>query len=113
MIKVYHNPRCTKSREALAYLDEKGAEYEVVEYMKEPLTPMDLESILEALDMTAIELIRKNEADWKENFADKELEEDEVMLAMIEYPKLMQRPIVMNGGKAVVARPAQEIDKVL
>lgn len=113
MIRVYHNPRCTKSREALAYLDEKGLEYEVVEYMKEPLTPMDLESVLEALDMSAEDLIRTNESVWKDDFKGKELDEDELILAMIEHPKLMQRPIVLNSGKAVVARPAEEIEKVL
>lgn len=113
MIQVYHNPRCSKSREALAYLDEKGVDYEVVLYMDESMTPMQMESILDALDMSAIELIRKNEDVWKEEFKDKELDEDEVMLAMIEYPKLMQRPIVVNGSKAVIARPKEEIEKVL
>lgn len=113
MIRVYHNPRCTKSREALAYLENKGLEYEVVEYMKEPLTPMDVESVLEALDMSAEELIRTNETIWKDEFKGKELDEDELVLAMIEHPKLMQRPIVLNAGKAVIARPAEEIEKVL
>lgn len=113
MIRVYHNPRCTKSREAVQYLEEKGVKAEIIEYMKDPLTPNELEVILDALDMEAIELIRKNEAEWKAEFKDKELDDDELILAMIEYPKLMQRPIVMNGDKAVVARPATEIDQLL
>lgn len=113
MIKVYHNPRCTKSREALAYLEEKGVEVEVVEYLKEPLTPNELEVVLDALDMEPMDLIRTNEAIWKEEFKGKELDDDELVLAMIEFPKLMQRPIVVNGDKAVVARPAEEIEKVL
>lgn len=113
MIKVYHNPRCGKSREALKYLDEKGLEYEVVEYMKEPLTAGQLEGILEQLDMNADELIRTNEAIWKEEFKGKELDDEELILAMIEHPKLMQRPIVVKGNKAVVARPAEEIENLL
>lgn len=112
-MKVYHNPRCTKSREALKYLDDKGVSYEVVEYMKDPLRPEEIEDMLDALGMSAMDLIRTNEAEWKDNFKGKELDEDELILAMIEYPKLMQRPVVMSADKAVVARPADEIDKVL
>lgn len=113
MIRVYHNPRCTKSREALARLDEKGVEYEVVEYMKEPLTQDELESVLEILDISAEELIRTNEDIWKSEFKGKELDEDELVLAMIEYPKLMQRPIVINGTKGVIARPTEKLDEVI
>ncbi|NVK27809.1 MAG: arsenate reductase (glutaredoxin) [Flavobacteriia bacterium] len=113
MIRVYHNPRCTKSREAVKYLEDKGIEVQIVEYMKEPLTPNELEVILDALDMEPMDLIRTNEAIWKEEFKDKELDDDELILAMIEYPKLMQRPIVMNGDKAVVARPTEKADEVL
>lgn len=113
MIRVYHNPRCTKSREAVKYLEDKGVNFQVVEYLKDPLTQNELEILLDALDMIPEELIRKNEAIWKEEFKDKELDDDELTLAMIEHPKLMQRPIVVNGDKAVVARPAEEIDKLL
>lgn len=113
MIRVYHNPRCTKSREAVQYLEEKGEKAEIVEYMKDPLTPNELEIILDALDMVPMELIRTNEAEWKAEFKEKELDDDELILAMIEFPKLMQRPIVMKGDKAVIARPATEIDKLL
>lgn len=113
MIRVYHNPRCAKSREAVQYLEEKGEKAEIVEYMKDPLTPNELEIILDALDMVPMELIRTNEAEWKAEFKEKELDDDELILAMIEFPKLMQRPIVMKGDKAVIARPATEIDKLL
>lgn len=113
MIKVYHNPRCGKSREALAYLDDKGQVYEVVDYMKTPITPNELTEVLDALDLDAEELIRKNEADWKEHFKDLELTEEEYVLAMIEYPKLMQRPIILKDQKAVIGRPKEEIDKLL
>ena len=115
MIKVYHNPRCRKSREALAYLEEKGVAFEVRQYMKdeESMTPSELEEVLDALNMDALDLVRKNEALWKEEYRDLELGEDEVILAMIENPRLMERPIIMNGDKAVVARPADKAEEVL
>ncbi|MEY2963133.1 MAG: hypothetical protein RL754_394 [Bacteroidota bacterium] len=115
MIKVYHNPRCQKSREAVALLEEKGVDFEVRLYMndEESMSAAELESVLEALDMEAMELVRTKEAIWKEEFEDLELDEDEIILAMIENPKLMERPIVVNGDRAVVARPAEKIDAIL
>ena len=115
MIKVYHNPRCKKSREALAYLEEKGIAFEVRHYMKdeESMTPSELEEVLDALNMDALDLVRKNEALWKEEYRDLELGEDEIVLAMIENPRLMERPIILNGDKAVVARPAEKAEEVL
>lgn len=113
MVKIYHNNRCGKSREALKMLEEKGIQHEVVDYMNTPVTEEELEGVLEKLDMDAIDLVRTKEADWKENFKDKELDEAEVILAMIEYPKLMERPIIVNGKNAVVARPAEKMNEVL
>lgn len=115
MIKVYHNPRCRKSREALTYLEEKGVSFEVRYYMKdeESMTASELEEVLDALNMDALDLVRKNEALWKEEYRDLELGEDEVILAMIENPRLMERPIILNGDKAVVARPAEKAEEVL
>ena len=113
MVKIYHNNRCGKSREALKMLEEKGIQHEVVDYMNTPVTEEELEGVLEKLDMDAIDLVRNKEADWKENFKGKELDEAEVILAMIEYPKLMERPIIVNGKNAVVARPAEKMNEVL
>jgi arsenate reductase (glutaredoxin) len=113
MVKIYHNPRCGKSREALKMLTDKGIEPAIIEYMKDPLTEMKMEELLLKLNMDAIDLVRVKEADWKENFKGKELDEAEIILAMIEYPKLMERPIVENGKKAVVARPANKMNEVL
>ena len=109
MITVYHNPRCRKSREALAHLDEKGAQYNVRLYMngEQSMTAAELEEVLEALDMDALELVRTNEALWKEEYKHLELDEQEIVLAMIEHPRLMERPIIVKGYKAVVARPAE------
>jgi len=115
MITVYHNPRCQKSREALAHLDAKGLEYNIRLYMndEDSMSAAEFENVLDALEMDAIELVRTKEALWKEEFKDLELDEDEIILAMIEHPRLMERPIVMNGNKAVVARPADAMDAIL
>ena len=113
MVKIYHNSRCGKSREALKTLEEKGIEPVVVEYMKEPMTEKGLAELLLKLDMDAIDLVRTKETDWKENFKGKELDEGEIILAMIEYPKLMERPIIEKGNKAVVARPADKMNELL
>ncbi len=113
MIKIYHNPRCTKSRQALQLLEEKGLEHEVVKYMDEPMTPDELTDVLQKLGMSADQLLRKNEQIWKDEFKDKEMGDEELVLTMIEYPKLMERPIVVNGDKAVVGRPTEKVLEVL
>jgi arsenate reductase len=109
---VYHNNRCTKSRASLAYLDEKGAAYDVVEYLKTPLTAAELKDVLGQLGIPASDLLRKGEKDYKENFKGKDLSEDEWIVAMIEYPKLMERPIIVKNGKAVIGRPTERIDEL-
>ena len=115
MITIYHNPRCQKSREALALLEEKGVQYSIRLYLndEESMSAAEFEDVLDALDMDAIDLVRKNESVWKEEFRDLELGEDEIILAMIENPRLMERPIIVNGDKAVVARPAEKLLEVL
>lgn len=115
MITIYHNPRCRKSREALALLEERGIEHLVRLYLndEESMSAAEFQDVLDALDMDAIDLVRKNESVWKEEYKTLELDEDEVILAMIEHPKLMERPIVMNGERAVVARPAEKLLDVL
>ena len=113
MVKIYHNPRCTKSRQALQLIEEKGVEYQVVKYMDDALTPQELQGVLKKLGMSASELIRKKEQIWKDEFKDKEMGDEELILAMIEYPKLMERPIVENGDRAVVGRPTEKVLEVL
>ena len=114
MVTIYHNPRCQKSREALALLQEKGVELQVRLYMndEESMSAAEFETVLEALDMDALDLVRTKELVWKEDYQDLELDEDEIILAMIEHPNLMERPIVVNGSKAVVARPAEKLNEL-
>ena len=112
-IKVYHNPRCSKSRCAIGFLEDANKDFEVVEYLKETPSRQELQSILKKLGMKAVDLIRKGEADYKENFKGKDLSEDEWIDAMLKFPKLIERPIIVLGDKAVVARPTEKINELL
>lgn len=113
MIKVYHNPRCAKSREALQWLDDHQLSYEVVKYMEKGLRPDELEELLDLLDKSAHELIRTKEAIWKEQYADLDLNEDELIMVMVEEPRLMERPIVVTEDQAILARPASALEALL
>ena len=108
-MKIYHNPRCSKSRDSFNLLSEKGIEFETIEYLKTPLTKEDLTGLLVKLSIPAKDLIRKGEKDFKENFKGKELSEKQWVEAMLEYPKLIERPIVVKGDKAVIGRPIEKV----
>lgn len=112
-MKIYHNPRCRKSREGLAILQEAQVEIDVIEYLKNPVSGEELQDILQKLGITAIDLVRKNEAIWKEKFKNKNLSESEVIEAMVAFPKLIERPIVIKGDKAVIGRPPENISALL
>lgn len=113
MYTYYHNPRCQKSREGLALLEEAGVSFQLRKYLDDPLTPSEFEALLAKLNLPAEDLIRKNEKIWKEQFNDKELSEEELVLAMIENPKLMQRPILATEKSAVLGRPPEKIKTLL
>lgn len=105
MIQIYHNSRCGKSRECLAFLEDSGEEYEVVKYLDTIPTFDELKIIIEKLNIKPIELVRQKEKIWIENFKNTTLTDDEIIAAMISNPILIERPIVINGNKAVIARP--------
>lgn len=113
MIQIYHNPKCSKSREGLCVLQDLSQEVEIINYMNNPLTVSELKNIIKLLNIKPIELVRVKEAIWKENFKDKNLTDDEIIEAMVENPKLIERPIVVNGNKAVIARPIEKIDEIV
>ena len=113
MLKIYHNPRCKKSRAGLQYLKDKGLEPEIVEYLKNPLTKDDLKNLLMKLNKSAFEMIRTQEAIYKQQFKGKNFNEDEWITIIIENPKLLKRPIVEIEHAAVWGNPAEEIEKVL
>ena len=113
MIKIYHNPRCSKSREGISVLDEINQPYEIIKYLENPITKEELMDILKKLNYKPLELVRTKEAIWIEKFKGKNLSDKEIIEAMIQNPKLIERPIVINGNKAIVARPKEKIKEIL
>lgn len=112
-MKIYHNPRCRKSRETLAYITESGKQIEIIEYLKTPPTKNELRQIIALLGITPVELIRKGEVDYKSNFKGKTLSEEEWIDALVAFPKMIERPIVVDGSKAVLGRPPENVKELL
>jgi arsenate reductase len=112
-MKIYHNPRCTKSRETLALIKDAGVNVEIVEYLKEIPTREELKLILSKLHIQPSQLLRKGEAVYKEKFKNSNFTEDEWITIMLEYPKLIERPIVVKGNKAVLGRPPENVMELL
>ena len=112
MVTIYHNPRCKKSRAGLQYLQTKTDEIQIVEYLKNPLTEDELKKLLMLLNKKPQEMIRTQESVYKQNFKGKNFTDDEWVKIMVENPKLIKRPIVVKGNKAVWGDPAEEIEKL-
>jgi len=112
MVEIWHNTRCSKSRAAFNYLKDNKIDYSVREYLKNPPTKEELEEVLKKLNMKPSDLVRKKEAIYKELNL-KDASEEELLEAMVKNPKLIERPIVINGNKAVVARPIEAIEEIL
>ncbi|MEY2998158.1 MAG: hypothetical protein RIQ82_1539 [Bacteroidota bacterium] len=113
MIKIYHNPRCRKSREALKYIEDKGASFEVIQCLQNPLTGQELSNLINKLNISPIDLIRKEEALWKTQFKDKNLDNKALINLMIKEPRLMQRPIIEFQDMAVIARPIIALENLI
>ena len=111
-MKIYHNPRCRKSREGVQYLTDKGVKFEIIEYLKNNLSKETIQILLNKLNITALELIRKNEKIWKENYKDKSLSEKELVEVLHKEPKLIERPIIESENLAVIGRPKENIDSL-
>lgn len=110
MTTIYHNPRCSKSRQTLALLEEKGVEPDVVLYLKEPPSPEQIADLLGQLGLSARELMRTGEDLYKEHqLDDASLTEQDLIQAMSEHPRLIQRPIVVHDGKAALGRPPEQV----
>ena len=107
---IYHNPRCSKSRQALTLLEQQGDELEIVEYIETPPDSATLSALLQQLGMNARDLMRRGEDIYKELKLDNpDLSEAELVQAMVDYPRLIERPIVIRDGKAIVARPPEKV----
>lgn len=112
-MQIYHNPRCRKSRETLELLTENGQEPEVILYLQTPSTRKELQALLRKLQIPAESLLRKGEAIYKEHFKGKNLSEEEWIEAMVEHPILIERPIVVQGDRAVIGRPPERVLELL
>jgi arsenate reductase len=113
-IRIFHNPRCSKSRATLALLQERGLEPEITLYLENPPDADELRSILKKLGLTARELMRKGEAEFREQgLADESLTEDELIAAMVASPRLIERPIVLANGRAAIGRPLESVVDIL
>ena len=110
---IYHNPRWGKSRNSVRILEEKNIDYKVIEYLKEPLDIKELKRILKILDLKAIDIIRKSESEYKDNGIEKIKDEEKILEAILQYPKILQRPIILNGEKGVIGRPPENILSIL
>lgn len=113
MVKIYHNNRCSKSRNGLEILKNSGKNFEVVNYLEKIPSKNELKDIINLLGIKPIELVRKNEAIWKSDFKNKDLTDEQIIEAMIINPKLIERPIIINGNKAVIGRPSEKILEII
>lgn len=113
MITIYHNPRCSKSREGVEILAASGQEYQVQEYLEHPFSEKELTEILGKLNMSPMEIIRTDEKIWKEIYKDRDVNDEELIRAMVAHPILIQRPIVVKDDKAVLGRPPSKIRELL
>ncbi len=112
-MKIYHNPRCRKSRETLAIIEDSGRTPEIIEYLKTPPSEEELANLVALLGIPAEQLLRKGEKLFKENFKGKTFSDKEWIKVMVENPVLIERPIVIEGGKAVIGRPPENVNSLL
>jgi arsenate reductase len=113
MLKIYHNPQCKKSRAGLLFLQESGKSFEVIEYIKNPLTEKEMETVLVKLNKKPADIIRTQEDYFKQNLKGKKFEDHEWVKIILQNPKLLQRPIIESKYKAVIGDPVENIEPLL
>jgi arsenate reductase len=111
-MKIYHNPRCSKSRQTLQLIQNAGVKPEIIEYLNDIPSKEELKSVINMLGMKPYDLLRRGESDFKENYKGKVLSDSQWIDAMIKYPKLIERPIVVKGKKAVIGRPPENVKEL-
>lgn len=110
MLQILHNPRCGKSRNCLAFLTESNQKYKIIKYLEDTLNVNDIKSLLNKLNLKPIEIVRQKEQIWIENFKEKNLSDSEIIDALVNNPILIERPIVIKGGKAIIGRDIEKLD---
>ena len=109
MLQILHNPRCGKSRTCLAFATESKLEFEIINYLENPLTVSELKVLIKKLSIKPIELVRQKETIWIENYKGKVLTNNDIIKALAKHPILIERPIIIDGDKAIIGR---DIDKI-
>jgi arsenate reductase (glutaredoxin) len=113
-VTIYHNPKCSKSRQTLALLRERGVQPRVIEYLETPPTEAELDAILQALDMPPRALLRTKDGAYAQaGFADERLSREQLIAAMVSHPSVIERPIVVNGKRAALGRPPEAVLRIL
>lgn len=112
-MKIYHNPRCSKSRKGLQYLEEKGYQFEVVKYLEEGLKAAELTELIAKTGKKPFDFVRQHEKLYKDMYKGKILSDEEWIKVLVENPRLLHRPIIVNGDKAVLGNPPENIDEVV
>ncbi len=112
-VTIYHNPRCSKSRSTLALLEEQGVHPKIILYLETPPTRKEIAGLLHKLDLTAGQLVRRGEDDYNASGLGKDSSDEEILSAMAKYPKLIERPIVVVGNRAVLGRPPESVLELL
>ena len=113
MITIYHNPRCGKSRECVAFIENSKEQFEIVKYLETPFSHQNLSELIKKLNIEPIDLVRTKEKIWIEKFKNNDLSKEEIITAMVENPILIERPIAVNENKAVIAIPFDKIKNIL
>ena len=109
MLQMLHNPRCGKSRNCLAFLKENDVPFEVINYLENPLSAIEIKVLLKKLNSKPIELVRQKETIWKDSFKGKSLSDEDIIKALAKFPILIERPIVIKNGKAIIAREMEKL----
>lgn len=113
MTTIYHNPRCSKSRQCLAILEDKNEKLQIVNYLNSTFSEQELTEVINLLGIRPIDLVRKNEAIWKQEYKGKDIADDELVTIMCTHPKLIERPIVIKNNKAIIGRPPEKVIDIL
>ncbi|PCI42784.1 MAG: arsenate reductase (glutaredoxin) [Proteobacteria bacterium] len=112
-VVIYHNPRCSKSRATLALIQEEGIKPEIIEYLEASPSASEMDAILNKLGMEPADLMRTGEDEYKEHIQGKDLNRAEAIALMVKYPRMIERPVVVNGDKAAVGRPPESVLAIL
>lgn len=113
MLQILHNPKCGKSRTCLAFLDNSKEEYEIINYLQNPLSEEELKALIKKLNIKPLDLVRQKETIWIDHFKERKMTNAKIIKALVKYPILMERPIVIKGDQAIIGRDLEKLEKFI